>query len=288
MNIKNMYITKNRPHTKRKKTTKIAVHYIGNPNTSAEANRNYFNNNDNNVSSNYIIGLNGEIICCIPDEEIAWCTCQANSYSVSIENCHPDGTGKLNTKTYNSLVELCVHLCKKYKLNENDLIRHYDVTGKICPKGFVPKNKGGSDDNNNTAWKKFKADVKAKLINSTAASSTSASSSNRLYRVRKTWSDFKSQIGAYSSIENAKKACKIGYTVYDWNGKSVYSNKAAALIKGDKVKVKPGAKDYSGSSLASFVYKNTYTIIEISGERAVIGINGAVTAAVHKSNIIKV
>ncbi len=46
MNIKNMYITKNRPYTKRIKTTKIAVHYIGNPNTSAEANRNYFNSNN--------------------------------------------------------------------------------------------------------------------------------------------------------------------------------------------------------------------------------------------------
>ena len=49
--------------------------------------------------------MNGEIICCIPDEEVAWCTCQANSYSVSIENCHPDSTGKLNGKTYNSLVD---------------------------------------------------------------------------------------------------------------------------------------------------------------------------------------
>lgn len=283
MNIKNMYITKNRPYTKRTKTTKIAVHYIGNPNTSAEANRNYFNSNNDDVSSNYIIGLNGEIICCIPDEEVAWCTCQANSYSVSIENCHPDSTGKLNSKTYNSLVELCVYLCKKYKLNENDLIRHYDVTGKVCPKGFVPKNKGGSDDNSNTAWNKFKSDIKSKL-NSTAASS---SNTQKLYRVRKSWSDVKSQIGAYSSLENAKKACKSGYTVYDWNGKSVYSKSAATFKRGDKVKVKSGAKDYSGSNLASFVYKNTYTILEISGDRIVIGINGAVTAAVHKNNLTK-
>lgn len=163
MTVKNMYITKNRPYEKRQKTTKIAVHYIGNPGTSAEANRNYFNNNNSDVSSNYIIGLNGEIICCIPDEEVAWCTCQANSYSVSIENCHPDSSGKLNSKTYKSLVELCAYLCRKYRLSSNDLIRHYDVTGKVCPKGFVPKNKGGSDDNNNTAWKTFKSDVDAAI-----------------------------------------------------------------------------------------------------------------------------
>lgn len=163
MTITNKYITNNRPYEKRSKTTAIAVHYIGNPNTSAEANRNYFQNTSNEVSSNYIIGLNGEIICCIPDEETAWCTNQANSYSISIECCHPDSTGKFNDRTYSSLVELCAYLCKKYKLDETALIRHYDVTGKICPKSFVPECNGGSDDNNNSAWKGFKADVKEKL-----------------------------------------------------------------------------------------------------------------------------
>lgn len=214
MTITNKYITNNRPYEKRSKTTAIAVHYIGNPNTSAEANRNYFQNTSNEVSSNYIIGLNGEIICCIPDEEVAWCTNQANSYSISIECCHPDSTGKFNDKTYDSLVELCVYLCKKYKLDETNLIRHYDVTGKVCPKSFVPQSKGGSDDNNNSAWKKFKADVKAKL--NISASATASAAKDKMYRIRKSWSDTSSQIGAYANLANAKKACKSGYTVYDW------------------------------------------------------------------------
>lgn len=285
MNITNKYITNNRPYEKRAKTTAIAVHYIGNPGTSAEANRNYFQNNICDVSSNYIIGLNGEIICCIPPDEVSWCTCQANAYSPSIECCHPDSTGKLNSKTYNSLVELCAYLCKKYKLDETDLIRHYDVTGKVCPKGFVPKSKGGSDDNSNTAWKKFKADVKAKL-GGTAVSKPTA---KEIYRVRKSWSNAQSQIGAYSSLDNAKKACKTGYTVYDKNGKAVYTKAADSTIKvGSKVRVKSGAKDYSGNSLAAFVYKSTYTVMEISGSRAVIGVNGAVTAALHINNLTKV
>ncbi len=163
MTITNKYITNNRPYEKRSKTTAIAIHYVGNAGSSAEANRNYFQNTSTEVSSNFIVGLDGEVLCCIPDEEVAWCTSQANSYSVSIENCHPDSTGKFNDKTYKSLVELCVYLCKKYKLNETNLIRHFDVTGKVCPKGFVVKSKGGSDDENNTAWKTFKADVKAGL-----------------------------------------------------------------------------------------------------------------------------
>lgn len=163
MTITNKLITNNRPYEKRAKTTAIAVHYIGNPETSAEANRNFFQNNSCDVSANYIIGLNGEIICCIPDEEVAWCTCQANSYSVSVECCHPDGTGRFSEKTYRSLVELCAFLCRKYGLDENSLIRHYDVTGKVCPKSFVPESRGGSDDSSNSAWKKFRADVKAML-----------------------------------------------------------------------------------------------------------------------------
>ena len=288
MIITNKYITNNRPYEKRKKTTAIAVHYIGNAGTSAEANRNYFQNNNCEVSANYIIGLNGEIICCIPDEEVAWCTCQANSYSPSIECCHPDSTGKLNSKTYNSLVELCAYLCKKYKLDETDLIRHYDVTGKICPKGFVPKSKGGSDDNSNTAWKKFKADVKAKLGGTTAVSKPAA---KEIYRVRKSWSNAQSQIGAFSSLENAKKACKSGYSVFDNSGKAVYyiSKATDNTIKvGSKVKVKSSAKDYNGNSLAAFVYRSTYTVMEISGSRVVIGVNGAVTAAVHINNLFKV
>lgn len=85
-----------------------------------------------------------------------------------------------------------------------------------------------------------------------------------------------------------KKACKSGYTVYDWNGNVLFTvSQGSNVKKGDKVKVKFRAKDYSGSSLASFVYKNTYTILEISGDRVVIGVNGAVTAAVHKNNLTK-
>ena len=48
----------------------------------------------------------------------------------------------------------------------------------------------------------------------------------RLIVGRKTWKDVKSQVGAYKSLENAKNACPEGYTVYDEEGKSVYSREA--------------------------------------------------------------
>lgn len=54
-------------------------------------------------------------------------------------------------------------------------------------------------------------------------SSTTNNTNSQLYRIRKSWDDAKSQIGAYKSLDNAKAECKEGYTVYDSNGIAVYS-----------------------------------------------------------------
>lgn len=161
MEIKEILLTHNRPRTKRTRTTAIAVHYVGNAGSSAIGNRNYFQTTSTSVSSHYIIGLEGEIIRCIPEDEVSWCTNQANSYTISIECCHPHEDGIFNDKTYNSLVELCADICKRWKLNplKGGIIRHFDVTGKVCPRGFVAKSKGGTDDNNCTRYHKFLSDV---------------------------------------------------------------------------------------------------------------------------------
>lgn len=180
MTITNAYLTHNRPYTKRSKTTAIAIHWVANPGTSAMQNRNYFQNTSTEVSANYIVGLQGEVVCCIPDEEVSWCTNQANSYTVSIENCHPDWTGKFNSATYNSLVELTVKLCKKYRLDpmSRGVIRHFDVTGKDCPKWFVPKSRGGSDTENCEHWAQFLWDVKNKLTRSSSKPASKPASTN--------------------------------------------------------------------------------------------------------------
>lgn len=62
------------------------------------------------------------------------------------------------------------------------------------------------------------------------------------------------------------------------------SNKVIKV--GSKVKVKQGAKDYNNKSLASFVYKQIYEVIQIDKERVVIGKGKTVTAAVNKNNLI--
>lgn len=80
-----------------------------------------------------------EIIQLIPESEYAYCTCQANAYSLSIETCHPDTSGKFTEAAERSLTELAAALCRKYGLDPtgSGLIRHYYVTGKRCPKYYV-------------------------------------------------------------------------------------------------------------------------------------------------------
>ena len=84
----------------------------------------------------------------MPLTEIAYCSNTANDYTVSIEVCHADETGEFNDATMESLEQLVAWLC------DADVIRHYDVTGKICPKYYVE---------NEDAWLAFREDVSARI-----------------------------------------------------------------------------------------------------------------------------
>ena len=143
-----------RPQTKLKKVKGLVIHYVANPGTTAQQNRNYFEGlKDSKItkaSSHFIIGLDGEIIQCIPSGEIAYASNERNEDTLSIECCHPDATGKFNQETYDSMVHLTAWLCGKFDLTTRDVIRHYDVTGKQCPLYYVKNPK---------AWQQFLTDV---------------------------------------------------------------------------------------------------------------------------------
>ena len=155
------YLTVNpysRPGIPLLKVNDIVVHYTGNPGTGAKANRNYFNSLSVQTgtdgvtygSSNFIVGLEGEVLAVVPIDEIAYCSNNRNEDTISIETCHPDADGKFNEETYSSLVKLTAWLCDRYGLSADHVIRHYDVTGKLCPLYFVE---------HEDAWETFKEDV---------------------------------------------------------------------------------------------------------------------------------
>ena len=147
-----------RPGTQSGKIKNIVIHYTANPGTSAVQNRNYFeglkDSKQTRASSHFIVGIEGEIVQCVPTWEIAYASNERNSDTVSIETCHKNSDGKYTKETYVSMVHLTAWLCEKFGLTEEDVIRHYDITGKICPKYFVDDEK---------AWDNFKKDVKQML-----------------------------------------------------------------------------------------------------------------------------
>ena len=71
-----------------------------------------------------------------------------------MEVCHPDDSGKFNDAAYSSLVRLTVWLLENTGLKPEDVIRHYDVTGKECPRYYV---------RNEDSWHLFIQDVDAAL-----------------------------------------------------------------------------------------------------------------------------
>ena len=151
-----------RPGERLRRVDTIVIHNIGNPGTSAQQNRNWFSDlsetGETYASSNFIIGLEGEIIQCVPVDEIAYASNQRNDDTLSIEVCHPDDTGQFGYATYESTVRLTAWLCGQYKIRANELLRHYDVSGKECPRYYVI---------NEGAWELFKLDVAAAMTDDT-------------------------------------------------------------------------------------------------------------------------
>lgn len=133
----------------------IFVHYTANPGTSAAQNRSYFeqlkDNHERSASAHFIIGYNGEIIQCVPLDEIAYAVQTRNEDSISIECCYKADNGQFTQETYDSLIKLLKWLIDAYDLQPDDILRHYDCGGKKCPIYYTE---------HEDAWERLKEDVK--------------------------------------------------------------------------------------------------------------------------------
>ena len=85
--------------------------------------------------------------------EIAYASNHRNDDTIAIECCHPDKSGQFSEETQESLIALAAALCKEYNLKEEDILRHYDITGKLCPLYYVEHEK---------QWEQLKKDIMAK------------------------------------------------------------------------------------------------------------------------------
>lgn len=150
--IKNI-TTRNRSVSKNRNIKYIVIHYVGAV-SSAKANSNYFKSTYRGASAHYFVDENS-IYQVVEDKDIAW-HCGAkyykhlncrNSNSIGIEMCCFKNGGKIDVseKVVAKTADLVKELMAKYNIPVQNVLRHYDVTGKNCPAPFVSNSARWSD-----------------------------------------------------------------------------------------------------------------------------------------------
>ena len=192
------------------------------------------------ASCNYGIGVDGRVGMYVEEKNRSWCSSSnANDQRAVTIECASDTTAPYAFKdvVYQKLITLCIDICKrngKKKLlwlgdkdktlnyspaaDEMVLTVHRWFANKSCPGDWMYARMG---------------DLASKV---TAALGGTVTTQKQLYRVRKTWSDSKSQKGAYKILANAK-ACadkNPGYSVFDTDGNAVYTSETGSVgVPGD-------------------------------------------------------
>lgn len=217
----------------------ITIHcYVGQvsvENAGAE-----FSRASKEASCNYVIGYDGRIGLIVDERDRSWCSSSASNdnRAITIEcACNAYHPYEVNDKVMESLINLCADICKRNGIKElrwkgdKSLIGQVDKQNMTVHRWFAAKACPGDYLYNKHLY--IAEEVNKKLGASTGT--PAAPSYSMFYRVRKSWDDAASQIGAFLSLENAKKACIPGYSVYDAKGNIIYS-KASVSTK-SKLKI---------------------------------------------------
>lgn len=199
---------------------------------SVETLGNIFAPTSRQASCQYGIGPDGRVGMYVEEKNRSWCSSSnANDQRAVTIECASDTKHPytMNDTVYKTLIKLCIDICKRNgktkliwfgdktktlnyspKSDEMILTVHRWFANKSCPGDWLYARLGD-----------VAAKVTAEL--SGISTSTSTATATGLYRVRKIWSDAKSQKGAFKSLENAKKcaASNPGYSVFDANGNVV-------------------------------------------------------------------
>lgn len=208
---------------------------------TAEGLGDWFAKSSTQASSNYGIDKNGRVGLYVEEKNRSWCS-SSNSNdqrAITIE-CASDATEPyaMNSKVYDALIKLCVDICKRNckkkliwlgdkdkalnynpKSDEMVITVHRWFANKSCPGNWLYARLGD-----------LAAKVTAQLAGTTT---TSEAPTTTLYRVRKIWSDSKTQKGAFKVLSNAKKCAddNAGYSVFDEKGNVVYTGKNTVVKK---------------------------------------------------------
>lgn len=265
-------ISPNRNINRNHKIDTVSIHCVVGQ-CSVETLGSIFASRDKEASSNYGIGYDGRIGMYVEEKDRSWCTSSASNdnraitIEVASDTYHPY---RVNDAAYKSLIKLLVDICKRNgikrlvwstnksermnHLNGCNITVHRDYANKSCPGDYLYNLHGQI----------------AKEVNAQLGSGTSSTTKKTLYRIRKTWKDVKSQKGAFNDLSNAKKCAdkNIGYSVFDENGKAVYTSKVTNSTSSFKVQISisdlnirkgPGT---NYATTGKFTGKGVFTIVE--------------------------
>lgn len=275
------------------------------------------------ASCNYGIGSDGRISLIVEEKNRSWCSSSGENdqRAITIE-CASDKTAPyaMNDAVYQSLINLCVDICKRngktkllwfgdkdkslnYEPKDDEMVItvHRWFANKSCPGDWLYSRLGDLAAKV-TAQLGGKSDEGVLYRVQVGAYTVRANADAQLAKVKTAGFDtymiqvdgfFKIQVGAYSVKSNADAMlAKIKAAGFDAfiTTKGSQAVSASAEVKktiqvGSTVRLKKGAKTYSGGSLASFVYERNHQVKEISGDRAVITYAGTVVAAVKLSDL---
>lgn len=129
---------------KRTQTSYIVIHYTSNDGDTAKNNAVYFAREVVKASAHYFVDEH-EIWSSVPEDCTAW-HCGAKTYkhpscrnanSIGVEICMNAKNGSIRQGSIDNAVPLVRQLMAKYHIPLDHVIRHYDVTGKLCPAPMV-------------------------------------------------------------------------------------------------------------------------------------------------------
>lgn len=271
-------ISPNKNSPRNKPIDTITIHCTaGNKDNTARQIADYFSNASRGASCNYVVGGDGSVAISVEEKDRSWCTSSGanDNRAITIEVCSNIAGTEVNDKAYVALINLVADICRRngikklvWSTNKNSRVNHLngcnmtvhmDYANKACPGKWLYSRHG---------------DIAAKVNALLGATTTTPTKPTQptpttMYRVRKTWANAKSQIGAYRDLNNAKVMAdkNAGYFVFDNNGKVVYPVQSTAFksytvqVTADTLNIRKGpGTNYSTNG--AIKDKGIYTIVE--------------------------
>ena len=235
------------------------------------------------ASSTYGIGNDGRVGQYVPEEYRPWTTSgwepDRNCITIEVSNSAVEGNWPVSDKVLGVLIDLVTDICRRNGLTINytgdkrgNLLMHKWYASTACPGPYLA-----------SKFPYIAAEVNKRLRAGTSKQASKSAASSSLYRV---------QIGAFSSKANADKllaqAKEKGFDAIITDDQS--SGSAAqtdpSIAVGSRVKLKAGAKTYTGGRLSPYTYNRVYTVSQLNGKRAVISYGKTVIAAVSSDDLV--